>query len=61
MSRLQIYSLYVLIDLMIVAGVVWCVFHRIPVGKYLIPAIVLFMLSGLWLIVMTLKSTNPRS
>ena len=61
MSRTKIYTTYVLIDLMIVAGVVWCVFHSIPVGKYLIPAIVLFMLSGLWLIVMTLKSTNPRS
>ena len=57
MSRTKIYVTYVLFDLAIVAGVVWCVFHRISVGKCLIPAAVLFVLSGLWLVVMTLRHT----
>ncbi len=60
MSRTKIYVTYILLDLSIVAGVVWCVFQRIPVAKYLIPAAVLFVLSGLWLIVMTIRHTPPR-
>jgi hypothetical protein len=58
-SRTKIYVTYILFDLAIVAGVVWCVFQRIPVAKYLIPAAVLFVLSGLWLIVMTIRHTPP--
>jgi len=49
--------IFILIDLAIVAGVVWCVFQRLTVGKYLIPAIVLFTLNGVWLVVMTIKKT----
>ena len=60
MSRTTIYSLYVFIDLAIVAGVVWCVFSRWPVRQYLIPAAVLFVLNGLWLVVMTIRHTPPR-
>jgi hypothetical protein len=60
MSRPRIYAIYILLDLAIVAGVVWCVFQRIPVGKYLIPAAVLFVLNGLWLVVMTIRHTPPR-
>jgi hypothetical protein len=60
MSRTKIYVAYMLLDLAIVAGVVWCAFQRIPVGKYLIPAVVLFMLNGLWLVVMTIRHTPPR-
>ncbi len=60
MSRTKIFVTYILFDLAIVAGVVWCVFQRIPVAKYLIPAAVLFVLSGLWLIVMTVRHTPPR-
>jgi hypothetical protein len=59
MSRTKIFAIYVLLDLAIVAGVVWCVFDRIPVAKYLIPAAVLFVLSGVWLVVMTVKNTPP--
>jgi len=59
MSRTKIYVAYVLLDLVIVAGVVWCVFQRISVGKYLIPAAVLFVLNGLWLIAMTIRHTPP--
>lgn len=58
MSRTTIYALYVTFDLLIVAGVVWCAFQRWPVRQYLLPAIVLFVLSGVWLIVMTVKSTK---
>jgi hypothetical protein len=60
MSRPKIYAIYTLLDLAIVAGVVWCVFQRIPVGKYLIPAAVLFVLNGLWLVVMTVRHTPPK-
>ena len=60
MSRTKIYVAYVLFDLVIVAGVVWCAFQRIPVAKYLIPAVVLFVLNGLWLVVMTIRHTPPR-
>ena len=59
MSRTKIYVTYILLDLAIVAGVVWCAFQRIPIGKYLIPAVVLFVLNGLWLVVMTLRHTPP--
>jgi hypothetical protein len=59
MSRARIFTIYVLLDLAIVAGVVWCVFQRIPVARYLIPAVILFVLSGLWLVVMTIRHTPP--
>jgi len=60
MSRAKIFVIYVLLDLAIIGGVVWCAFQRIPVAKYLIPAVVLFVLNGLWLVVMTLRHTPPR-
>jgi hypothetical protein len=59
MSRGWIFLIYILVDLAIVAGVVWCVFQRIPVAKYFIPATVLFVLNGLWLIAMTVRKTPP--
>jgi len=59
MSRTKIYVTYILLDLAIVAGAIWCAFQRIPVGRYLIPAVVLFVLNGLWLVVMTLRHTPP--
>jgi hypothetical protein len=61
MSRARIFATYVILDLAIVAGVLFCVFQRMPVGKYLIPAIVLFVLNGAWLVVMTVRSTPPGS
>jgi hypothetical protein len=60
MSRFQIFALYVVFDLLIIAGVVWCVFHRWPVRQYFFPAMALFAVSGAWLIVMTIRSTAPR-
>ena len=60
MSRAAIFTIFILIDLAIVAGVIWCVFQRISAGKYFIPAVILFVLNGLWLIVMVVKNTPQR-
>ena len=59
MSRTKILIIYIAIDLLIVAGVVWCVFQRVPVGKYFLPAVVLFMVNGVWLVVMSVRKTPP--
>jgi hypothetical protein len=61
MSRPKIYAIYTIFDVAIVGGVVLCAFQRISVGKYLIPAAVLFVLNGLWLVVMTVRHTPPNS
>ena len=60
MSRTRIFTVYIVLDLLIVAGVVWCVFQHIPVGKYLIPAFGLFTINGVWLLVMTVRGTPPN-
>ena len=60
MPRAKILITYIVIDLLIVAGVVWCVFQHMPVSKYFFPAILLFMANGAWLVVMTVRSTPPR-
>jgi hypothetical protein len=60
MSRAKIFAIYVIFDLMIVGGVIWCVFQRWPVRQYLIPAAALFAVNGVWLVVMTVKNTAPR-
>jgi len=57
MSQAKIFTIYVLLDLAIAAGVVWCAFQRMPVARYLIPAAILFVLSGVWLVVMTVRNT----
>ena len=59
MSRAKILIIYVVIDLLIVAGVVWCVFQHVPTGKYFFPAAGLFVLNGAWLVVMTVRKTPP--
>ena len=59
MSKAKILSIYVFMDLAIVGFVVWGVFHRWPVRQYFLPAAVLFVLSGIWLIVMTVRHTPP--
>jgi len=61
MSRAKIFTIFILVDLAIVAGVVFCVFQRMPAGKYLAPAAILFVLNGLWLVVMTVKNTTGSS
>jgi len=60
MSRGWIFAIFTLIDLAIIAGVLWCVFQRIPVSKYFFPAILLFIANGVWLVVMTVKKTPQR-
>ena len=59
MARAQIFTIFILIDLAIVAGVVWCVFQHMPVSKYFFPAILLFMANGAWLVEMTVRKTPP--
>jgi hypothetical protein len=61
MSRAAIFAIFILIDLAIIAGVVWCVFQRMPVSKYFFPAILLFVANGIWLVVMTVRKTPPRT
>jgi len=61
MARAKIFIAYVVIDLLIVGGVVWCVFQHMPVGKYFFPAVLLFMLNGAWLVVMTVRKTPGSS
>jgi hypothetical protein len=61
MSRAAVFTIYIVIDLLIVAGVVWCVFQRIPASRFFIPAVILFLLNGIWLLVMTLRKTPPKN
>jgi hypothetical protein len=61
MSRGWTFAIYILIDLAIVAGVVWCVFQHVPVSKYFFPAVLLFMANGAWLVVMTVRKTPGSS
>jgi len=60
MSRGWIFAIFILVDLAIVGVVVWCVFQRIPVSRYLVPAAVLFVLNGLWLVIVTVRNTPSR-
>jgi hypothetical protein len=60
MPRTQILIAYILVDLLIVGGVMWCVFQHVPVSKYFFPAILLFIANGVWLVVMTVRRTPPR-
>ena len=59
MPRIKILVIYGVIDLLIGAGVVWCVLQGMSVNKYLIPAAVLFVLNGIWLVVMVIRTTPP--
>jgi hypothetical protein len=61
MSRGWIFFVYILIDLLIVTGVLWCVSQHVAAAKYLLVAGLLFALNGLWLVVMTVRKTPPRS
>ena len=61
MSKKKIFTIFIVIDLAIVAGVVWSVFNRMPVRQFLIPLVVLTSLNGLWLVWMTIRNTPPRT
>lgn len=60
MSRGWIFTIFTLVDLIIVCGVIWCAFLKVPAGKILTGAAILFVLNGVWLVVMTVKSTPQR-
>lgn len=57
MPKIKILVIYAVIDLLIGIGVVWCVLQRIPLSKFLLPATVLFVLNGVWLVVMVIRTT----
>jgi hypothetical protein len=60
MSRLRIFVVYIALDFLIIAGVLWAAFaERLPARQFMIPAILLFAVNGLWLIVMTVRNTPP--
>lgn len=60
MSRTGIFAIYIIVDFLIVAGALWAAFYaRWPATRFLLPAAVLFVLNGLWLVVMTVKKTPP--
>ncbi|HSM87445.1 MAG TPA: hypothetical protein VLT16_14910 [Candidatus Limnocylindrales bacterium] len=61
MSRVTILTVYVLIDCLIIGGVIWAAFARYPIRNFLLPAAVLFVLNGLWLVWITVKNTPPHS
>jgi hypothetical protein len=58
MTKLKIFSIYIAIDFMIVAGALWCFFHHIPARRFIFPLIALFCLNGLWLIWITVRNTQ---
>ena len=60
MTRAKIFTAYIAIDLLIVAGAIWCAFQHIPVSKYLIPAFGLFTINGIWVLIATLRNTPQR-
>lgn len=60
-SKTKIFVIFIVIDLTIVAACVWAAFDRIPVRKFLLPAILLFALNGLWLVWMTVRNTPSRN
>lgn len=57
MSKAKIFSIYIVVDLAIVAGALWCFFQRIPARQFMVPAIVLFVLNGIWLVWATIRNT----
>ncbi|HKT49440.1 MAG TPA: hypothetical protein VJV96_04055 [Candidatus Angelobacter sp.] len=59
MPKVKILVIYTAIDLLIGIGVVWCVLQRIPISRFLLPATVLFVLNGIWLVVMVVRTTPP--
>ena len=58
MSRVLIFTIYVLVDLLIIGGVLWAAFvARWPARQFFIPAALLFALNGVLLVWMTVKNT----
>ena len=60
MTKLKIFTIFIIVELAIIVAVIWAAFHHIPARQYLLPAILLFSLNGLWLVWMTVKNTPQR-
>ena len=60
MTSARILTTFALIDLLIIAGVMWCALHGMPVRLYFIPAAALFLLNSFWLLWIMLKKTPRR-
>lgn len=60
MPKIRILVIYIVVDLLIGAWVVWCVLRGMRVGQYLVPATILFVLNGVWLLIATVRSTPRR-
>ncbi|HEV2960784.1 MAG TPA: hypothetical protein VG649_03095 [Candidatus Angelobacter sp.] len=58
MSRIKIFATFVAIDLLIMGGILWGVFHHAPLRQLLLPGFGLFFLNGLWLVWMTVRSSR---
>jgi hypothetical protein len=58
MSKAKIFAIFVAVDLAIVGGILWGIFHHVPVRQCLVPGIVLFFLNGVWLLWMTIRGTK---
>jgi len=59
MSRIAILAIYVVVDLLIVGGVIYAAFAHVPLRQFFLPATMLFVLNGGWLVWMTIKKTPP--
>jgi hypothetical protein len=59
MSRIAILAIYVVVDLLIVGGVIYAAFAHVPLRQFFLPATMLFVLNGGWLIWMTIRKTPP--
>jgi len=59
-TKLKIFTIFIIVELAIIGAVIWAAFHHIPARQYLLPAIVLFSLNGLWLVWMTLRNMPRR-
>jgi hypothetical protein len=59
-SKTKIFLIFTVVDLSIAGACIWCAVHRISARRFLLPAIVLFCLNGLWLVWMTIRNTSPR-
>jgi len=59
-TKLKIITIFVIVELAIIGAVIWAAFHHLPARRYLLTAILLFSLNGLWLVWMTVKNTPQR-
>ena len=61
MSRVKIFAIYIVGDILIGAGAVWAAMSHWSARQIIYPAAILFTLNGIWLLVMTIRATPPSS